>query len=106
LLQISPGQSTENLGCKPMTLQDLRVPARQQVANGLPAGSLDDAINQLRNLAHDSLLPVCPAPTPAVRPPGNTGQPPPPTSGAPHLPTVTNLPSPPPKPGTDCRAAA
>ncbi len=100
LLQISYGQAGDNLGCKLMTLQDLRPPARQQVADGLPAGTLDDAIKQLRNLAHDSLLPPCPVPTPAVRPPEA------PASGTPHLPTVTKLPSPPPKPDTDCRAPA
>jgi protein phosphatase len=116
LLQISYGQSVKGLDCKPMTLQDLRPPARQQVANGLPAGSLDDAIKQLRNLARDSLLPTCPAPKRAAQPPSDTGPPvppgggtPPPTapsSGVPHLPTVTSLPSAPPEPGTDCRAAA
>jgi protein phosphatase len=115
LVQISYGQSAEGLGCKPMTLKDLRPPARQQVANGLPAGTLDDAIKQLRNLARDALLPPCPASNRPAGPPGNTGRPsapggntPPtaPSSGVPHLPTLTNLPSPPPEPGTDCRAAA
>jgi protein phosphatase len=115
LLQLSYGQSAEDLDCKPMTLEDLRRPARQQVANGLPAGTLDDAIKQLRNLAHDALLPPCPAPNRSVRPPGSTGQTPAPgrdatptapSSDVPHLPTLTNLPSPPPEPGTDCRAAA
>ncbi|HET9875477.1 MAG TPA: protein phosphatase 2C domain-containing protein [Mycobacterium sp.] len=124
LLQISYGQSGQNLGCRLMTLQDLRPPARQQVANGLPAGTLDNAISQLRNLAHDSLLPPCPASTPANRRPDKTGQtpgrppkpgpgepsgrvtPPAPTSGVPHLPTVTNLPAPPAEPGTDCRVVA
>jgi protein phosphatase len=101
LLQISYGQSADAAGCKPLTLQDLRPAARQQVSNGLPAGSLDDAIKQLHNLAHDALLPPCPAPSRAARPPGNTRHTP-----APHLPTLTNLPSPPPEPGTDCRAAA
>jgi protein phosphatase len=108
LLQISYSQSKNNPGCKPLTLQDLRPPARQQVANGLPGGSLDDAIKQLHNLAHDSLLPPCPprAPTAGGPVPGGETPPPPPASGVPHLPTLTNLPSPPPEPGSDCRAAA
>jgi protein phosphatase len=125
LVQISFSQSGDKLSCRLMTLQDLRPPARQQVSNGLPAGALDDAIIQLRNLARDSLLPPCPsrsatgktgdggsAPSRAPDPgPAPTGPRPgpaqrTPTSGVPHLPTLTNLPPAPPEPGTDCRAAS
>jgi protein phosphatase len=123
LVQISFSQSGEKLACRLMTLQDLRLPARQQVSNGLPAGTLDDAITQLRNLARDSLLPPCPtrstsgkaggsgstrAPDPGTAPTGPRPGPaqPTPTSGVPHLPTLTSLPPAPPEPGTDCRAAS
>ncbi|MGV0625132.1 PP2C family protein-serine/threonine phosphatase [Mycolicibacter minnesotensis] len=124
LVQISFSQSGDKLGCRLMTLQDLRPPARQQVNNGLPAGTLDDAITQLRNLARDSLLPPCPhgstatksaapsttpsrTPTTGLVPTGpRPGPPPTPTSGKPPPPTLTNLPPAPPEPGTDCRAAS
>ncbi len=71
LSQISYGQSTDPLGCTLMRLQDLRPSERTQVSAGLPAGSLDNAIGQLRELARGSLLPPCapaPAPTPAPAP--------------------------------------
>ena len=58
-----------------MRLQDLRPSERTQVSAGLPAGSLDNAIGQLRELAHSSLLPPC-APHPrrrSPRPPARTG---------------------------------
>ena len=136
LSQISYGQALDNLDCRVMRLQDLRPSERAQVAAGLPGGSLDDAIGQLRELSRTSLLPPCPSaaepttstpppaptPTPAPAPPGKpaaTGNPTPPAdqsspapapattdAPAPPSPTVTALPPPPPKPGTDCRAAA
>lgn len=117
LVEVSYGRSRDHLDCALMTLQDLRPPARQQVANGLPAGTLDDAINQLLSLTRESLLPTCPPPSqpaPAAKPgsgqaPGRTSAPaatpsPAPGSGVPHLPTLTKLPPAPPQPGTDCRA--
>ena len=136
LSQISYGQALDNLDCRVMRLQDLRPSERAQVAAGLPGGSLDDAIRQLRALPRTSLLPPgpsaterttptpppAPTPTPAPAPPGKpaaTGNPTPPAdqsspapapattdAPAPPSPTVTALPPPPPKPGTDCRAAA
>lgn len=171
LSQISYGQATDSLGCQLMRLQDLRPSERAQVSAGLPAGSLDNAIGQLRELAHSSLLPPCappptaaptpppapsPAPTPAsgsptapapsspaptsrpttstpapsTTPASSTAPAPSPSSSAPAtssttdesdgatttsvtppppptpLPTVTQLPAAPQKPGTDCRAAA
>ena len=71
LSQISYGQPTDNLGCQLMRVQDLRPSERRQVSAGLPAGSLDDAIAQLRELAKNSLLPPCtppPAPSPSPSP--------------------------------------
>lgn len=62
LSQISYGQSGGPLDCHLMKLEDLRPPERAQVRAGLPAGTLDDAIGQLRELAANSLLPPCPAP--------------------------------------------
>lgn len=113
LVQISFKQSGDKLDCRLMTLQDLRPPARQQVRTGLPAGTLDDAITQLRNLARDSLLPPCPAqpgsgktptsrrPDPGPAPTGPRPGPPPPPNATPHLPTLAPGPA---EPGTDCRA--
>ena len=118
LSQISYGQSPDNLDCRLMQLQDLRPSERAQVAAGLPGGSLDEAIAQLRELARTSLLPPCPAPAPAPPPTPRAPAPTPPSAGKrapapasspappPPPPTVTALPAPPPKPGTDCRAAA
>ena len=136
LSQISYGQALDNLDCRVMRLQDLRPSERAQVAAGLPGGSLDDAIGQLRELSRTSLLPPCPSaaepttstpppaptPAPAPTPPGKpaaTGNPTPPAEQSaaapapattdappPPSPTLTALPPPPPKPGTDCRAAA
>ncbi|MET0900844.1 MAG: protein phosphatase 2C domain-containing protein [Mycobacterium sp.] len=74
LSQISYGQSTDDLNCRLMQLQDLRPSERAQVAAGLPGGSLDEAIEQLRELARTSVLPPCvvaqptPAPTPTTTP--------------------------------------
>ncbi|MEI6253067.1 MAG: protein phosphatase 2C domain-containing protein [Mycobacteriaceae bacterium] len=112
LSQISYGQAHSNLGCDLMRVQDLRPSERAQVSAGLPAGSLDDAIDQLRELARSSLLPVC-TPPPATRttPPATRTTPtsaPRTAPGAPAAPP-TSAPPPPPtpqKPGTDCRAAA
>ena len=66
LSQISYGQDHAGMGCELMRLQDLRPSAREQVSTGLPAGSLDEAIGQLNELARGSLLPLCaPPPTPS-----------------------------------------
>jgi protein phosphatase len=66
---ISFGQSGGHLDCRLMQLQDLRPPERAQVQAGLPAGTLDNAIGQLRELSTNSLLPPCPPPR-ATSPPG------------------------------------
>ncbi|CAJ1492960.1 protein phosphatase 2C domain-containing protein [[Mycobacterium] kokjensenii] len=135
LVQISVHHSGDP-GCRLMTLQDLTPPARQQVSNGLPAGTLDDAINQLRSLARSSLLPRCPhgparlkdddpdwspgpapstsaSPTPSRQPSAGLGPtgplpgpPPTQTSGRPQPPALSDLPPAPPVPGTDCRAGS
>ncbi len=129
LSQISYGQQDAELGCELMRLQDLRPSERAQVSAGLPAGSLDEAIGQLRQLAEGSLLPLCapaPAPktTPSTRVHSGSGAPagppastaasptasaapsPSPTSAAPKPARTTALPAPQQTPGTDCRAAA
>ena len=132
LSQISYGQQTANLGCDLMRLQDLRPSGRAQVTAGLPAGTLDDAIGQLRELNHNSLLPPCapststsnttvpsagtrsgttapttatPTTAPSTTVPSTTAKPT--TSAAkPPQPSTAQLPAPQQKPGTDCRAAA
>jgi PPM family protein phosphatase len=68
LSQISYGQAVENLDCRLMQVQDLRPSERAQVTAGLPGGTLDEAIEQLRELARTSLLPLCPPPAPAPQP--------------------------------------
>lgn len=82
---ISSGQADGHLDCHPIQLQDLRPPERAQVQAGLPAGTLDDAIGQLRQLSANSLLPPCPPPR-ATTPPGS---PTPTTMGGAPEPTVT-----------------
>jgi serine/threonine protein phosphatase PrpC len=72
LLEISRAQSSDKPGCTLLTLDQLQLPVRQQVANGLPTGTLDDAINQLRSLK-DSLLPPCKPASPAVQQPRSPG---------------------------------
>lgn len=125
-------QSGGHLDCRLMQLQDLRPAARAQVLAGLPAGTLDEAESQLKELSANNLLPPCPppratsppgSPTPATSvttPPSATAPPAPPnstpvsttpappatTSPTTTSPTVTTLPPPPPQPGIDCRAAA
>ncbi len=87
LSQISYSQPTNDLGCKLMQLQDLRPSERRQVSAGLPAGSLDNAIAQLRELSRSSLLPPCPAASPTPAP--QTSSPAPSTPVATPTPSVT-----------------
>ena len=121
--EVSYGQAGSDPSCSLMRVQDLRPSERAQVQAGLPTGSLDDAIAQLRDLARSSLLPECPPPAPLTH---NPGPPPGPRSSgiagppaAPDPPASSATPAPPspapptvavpasqPKPGTDCRAAA
>lgn len=118
LSQISYSQSKSALNCSLMKLSDLRPSGRAQVTAGLPAGSLEEAINQLRQLATTSLLPTCP-PARATSPPPSSQAPAPgaPSTSVPEEPgaasatttaplTATPLPPPAPQPGIDCRAVA
>ncbi len=61
---ISFDQSHDKLDCHLLGVNDLRPSERAQVIAGLPTGSLDNAISQINELAHSSVLPVCPPPTP------------------------------------------
>lgn len=115
LSQISYGQAGTTLNCELMRLEDLRPSERAQVSAGLPAGSLENAIGQLRELARGSLLPVCSPPPPAR--PAPAARPGSPAPSAPRSssvsvpvpapsPTPVAVPVPQQKPGTDCRSAA
>jgi PPM family protein phosphatase len=83
-------QSGGHLDCRLMQLQDLRPAARAQVLAGLPAGTLDEAEAQLKELSANNLLPPCPPPR-ATSPPGSptaaTNATPPPSATAPPAPT-------------------
>ncbi|HEV7578821.1 MAG TPA: serine/threonine protein phosphatase, partial [Mycobacterium sp.] len=67
---ISQSQSVSHPDCRMMQLQDLRPAARAQVLAGLPAGTLDEAESQLKELSANNLLPPCPPPR-ATSPPGS-----------------------------------
>jgi protein phosphatase len=77
LSTVSPSQSRGHLDCHLMQLKDLRAPERAQVQAGLPTGTLDNALGQLRKLSTNSLLPPCPPPRatspPAPQTPTTTG---------------------------------
>ena len=114
------GVDDNRSGCKPLKLADLRESERAQVSAGLPGGTLDEAIRQLRELGQNSVLPIClppapkttPVPTPAPTPaasspapePSTTSAPPPPSpsasvgSPAPEVPTTVTAPPPVPTP--------
>jgi PPM family protein phosphatase len=93
--------------CQVLKVGDLRQSERAQVKAGLPAGSVDDAIRQLKELGHSSLLPVCLPPAP---PPTTTTAPPSPgpapsepqreptESVNPEVPTTVTSPAPAPAP--------
>ncbi|MCV7100281.1 PP2C family protein-serine/threonine phosphatase [Mycobacterium palustre] len=86
---ISFNQIHGHLDCRLIQLQDLRAPERAQVQAGLPAGTLDDAIGQLRRLSANSLLPPCPPPR-ATSPPSPQA---PSTAGGTTEPNVTAPPT-------------
>ncbi|OPX12956.1 PP2C family serine/threonine-protein phosphatase [Mycobacterium sp. AT1] len=81
-------------GCKPLQVADLRESERAQVTAGLPGGTLDEAIRQLRELAQSSVLPICvPASartTTSTPPPAPSPTPPPPPSSASGTPSTTS----------------
>jgi protein phosphatase len=100
-------------GCQPMKVSDLRESGRAQVTAGLPTGTVDDAIRQLKELSRSSLLPLCappvvtppvPAPSPApvpslsVVPQPPRGPAPGPEAPAPTTPAPTPAPAPGPGP--------
>jgi protein phosphatase len=111
------GGAAANHDCRLMKPSDLAESARAQVSAGLPVGTLEQANAQLRRLATESLLPLCPlaraqspTPTPTPVPGAETSVPQEPSASpspavptAPAAPTVTALSPPPPQPGTDCR---
>src|SRR6195952_5001604 len=86
-------------GCKPLQVADLRESERAQVTAGLPGGTLDEAIRQLRELAQSSVMPVCvpaSARTSTSTPPPSPTPPPPSTSASP----TTTAAAPPPSTGS------
>lgn len=103
--EVSYGQTGSDLDCSLMRLQDLRPSERTQVEAGLPTGSLDDAISQLRNLAHNSLLPPCPPPAPTPAASSRTPVPPPSPRSVPAAPPAMSGSSTTPAPGTPTSAA-
>jgi PPM family protein phosphatase len=97
-------------GCQLLKVGDLRESERAQVAAGLPTGSVDDAIRQLKELGQTSLLPICAPPRPTTTtttpaspppaPPSPSVPPPPPPGASPsaEVPTTVTAPVPPPPP--------
>jgi serine/threonine protein phosphatase PrpC len=105
------GADDDRSGCQLLKVGDLRESERAQVTAGLPAGSVDDAIRQLKELGQTSLLPVCTPPTrtttptttpsaapppPSPSPPSTVPAPPRPSgdSPAPEVPTTVTAPPP------------
>jgi len=99
--------------CQLLKVGDLRESERTSVQDGLPAGSVDDAMGQLRELGRSSLLPIClpsapittttttPAPAPAPEPTTTEPSGDPTESANPEVPTtVTSPTAPPPPPST------
>ena len=94
---ISVGQSPN--GCRLLRVDDLDKSGRTQVAGGLPTGSEDDAISQIRKLVQQSLLPVCASPAPQQPPPVPPAFPPvPPQASPPAVPPAPPPASPPASP--------
>jgi protein phosphatase len=119
------GVDDDRTGCKPLKVAELRESERAQVTAGLPGGTLDEAIRQLRELAQTSVLPIClppaprttstptPTPAPSSTPPGpsSTSAAPPPSPSAtaapsPEVPTTVTAPPPPPSPSPTVTALA
>ena len=94
---ISYGQSRDNLDCHLLGVNDMRQSERAQVMAGLPSGTLDDAINQINELARSSVLPPCAPPrapaTSTSTTPSPTPASPPPTPGAPPASSAPPAPS-------------
>jgi serine/threonine protein phosphatase PrpC len=92
------GVDDDRSGCQLLKVGDLRESERAQVSAGLPAGTVDDAIRQLKELGQTSLLPVCAPRTPTTTTTTTTTSAAPPQP-APPTPGLT--PTPPPRPSTD-----
>jgi protein phosphatase len=88
------GADDDRSGCQLLKVGDLRESERAQVTAGLPAGSVDDAIRQLKELGQTSLLPVCTPPTRTTTPTTTPSAAPPPPSPSPPSPPST-VPAPP-----------
>lgn len=73
--------------CQPLKVDDLFPAERTSVKDGLPAGSEDDAMTQLNQLAAKR-MPVC-LPPPPPPPPSSTTAPPPPSNESSREPTET-----------------
>jgi protein phosphatase len=80
---IAPRQAPS--GCQLFRVTDLKEAERAQVEAGLPTGSEEDAIGQIRKLAQGSVLPVC-LPPPTSPPPS------PRPTVVPHSPDPSNSP--------------
>ena len=93
---ITPGQPQDDLNCRMLGTDDMRPSERAQVIAGLPSGKLDDAIAQIEELAHSSVLPTCAARTPTSTPTTTTAPPPPPPGppGSPEPPGTSGIPRP------------
>jgi serine/threonine protein phosphatase PrpC len=119
------GVDDDRTGCQPLKVAELRESERAQVTAGLPGGTLDEAIRQLRELAQTSVLPIClppaprttstptPTPAPSSTPPApsTTSAAPPPSPSAtaapsPEVPTTVTAPPPPPSPSPTVTALA
>ncbi|MGW4355258.1 hypothetical protein ACWELJ_24545 [Nocardia sp. NPDC004582] len=84
-------------GCVSLTREALRPSGRDSVDKGLPPGSRDDAIKQIRMLVSTELLPPCetkaqapsnPNPSPSPAPPADPNQPGTPVTTTPAAPTA------------------
>ena len=93
------GVDDDRSGCQLLKVGDLRESERAQVSAGLPAGTVDDAIRQLKELGQTSLLPVCAPRTPTTTTATTTTTSAAPPQPAPPTPGLT--PTPPPRPSTE-----
>ncbi|WP_460719257.1 serine/threonine-protein kinase [Nocardia heshunensis] len=98
-LTLSDSASSFPDGCFTLTVSDLQSGAQNRVNAGLPTGSRDSAIEQLRTLVASELLPVCASATPPAEPPTTSVTPTAPPLGSP----ATSIA--PVSPGVNCRTA-
>ncbi|UGT40470.1 protein phosphatase 2C domain-containing protein [Nocardia yamanashiensis] len=86
LTLVAPGTSFPG-GCAELKLTDLRPSGRDSVDKGLPPGSREEAVKQMRALAEKELLPVCDKQA-GQQPTNPTG-----TTGTGQQPTATTTPA-------------